>query len=78
MSEESFNIQVKDVSKLVEDYKAKHRVTYLESVIDVCAEHGIEIESLKKILSKSIKEKIEMEASERNLLKYKLKTIDSL
>lgn len=78
MSEKTFTVPIKDVSKLVEEYKAKHGVTYLESVVEVCAEHGIEIESLKKILSKSIKEKIEMEASERNLLKYKLKTIDSL
>lgn len=76
MAENEINITFKDVSNLVEEYRIKHKTTYIASVVDVCALHNIEFESLKKMLSKNIRDKIEIEASELNLLKYKIKTID--
>lgn len=78
MSDPIFTLEFKDVSRLVEEYKVKHRTSYIQSVVDVCVDNNIEFESLKKLLSKNIRDKIEVEASELNLLKYKIKTIDAL
>lgn len=68
-------LKFKDVSSLVEEFKAKHNVSYIESTLAVCEEHNIEFETLKKSLSKNLKEKIEAEASALRLLKYRHKTI---
>jgi hypothetical protein len=72
---ETPKIQFKDISLMVEEFKSKHNVSYIESTIAVCEANGIEYETLKKGLSKNIKEKIEAEASSLRLLKYRNKTI---
>ncbi len=72
---ETPKIQFKDISLMVEEFKSKHNVSYIESTIAVCEENNIEYETLKKGLSKNIKEKIEAEASSLRLLKYRNKTI---
>lgn len=63
---------------MIEEYKSRHNVGYIESAVAVCTENGIEFESLKRVLTKNIKEKIELEASDLRLLKYRIKTIDML
>jgi hypothetical protein len=68
-------IVFKDISLLVEEYKSKHNASYIESTVAVCEENNIEYETLKKSLNKSIKEKIEAEASSLRLLKYRHTTI---
>lgn len=71
-------LNLPNVTQLIEEYKAKHKTSYIDACIDVCEKHGIEFEILKKTISKSLKEKIELEASQLRLLKYKLNTIDNL
>lgn len=63
---------------MIEDYKSKNDTSYIEACVSVCEKHSIEFESLKKTLSKNLKEKIEAEASKLRLLKYKIKTIEDL
>ena len=43
--------------------------SYIDAVVDYCEKRDIEIESVKKLLSVSLKDKIKNEAEELNLLK---------
>jgi len=47
------------------------RSTCMDILLDYCVSNDIEIESVKKLLSSSLKEKIEVEAQDLNLLKVK-------
>lgn len=69
-------LNFKNITQMVEEYKVKHKCTYIEACVDVCAQNNIEFESLKRTISKSLREKIEAEASKLNLLKYKINTLD--
>ena len=71
-------INFQNITQMIEEYKAKHNTSYIDACVDVCEKNGIEYESLKRTISKSLKEKIEAEASKLRLLKYKIKTIDDL
>lgn len=68
--------RVRNVSREIEKLKSKNPgLNYLECTVEVCERYGIEYESLRKILSKNIKEKMEIDAMELNLLKYKNNTL---
>ena len=54
------------IEKVVKD---KRPITYMDAIIWYCEENNIEIESTSRLISKSLKEKIQMEAQEANLLK---------
>lgn len=71
-----FDKKVKSITEEIEALKAREpSLTYIECTVEVCEKYDIEYDSLKKVLSKSICEKIEMEASDLNLLTYKLNTL---
>lgn len=75
MSEE-FKDKVKNISEEIEALKAKEpSLNYIECTVEVCEKYDVEFESLKKVLSKNIKEKIEQDALELNLLTYKPNTL---
>lgn len=42
---------------------------YIEVIVDYCETNGIEIETVNKLITKPLKEKIRYEASELNYLK---------
>lgn len=42
--------------------------SYIDAVVDYCEKKDIEIESIKKLLSPSLKEKIKAEAEDLNLI----------
>ena len=44
-------------------------MTYIEAIVEFCEEKGIDIESVSKLVSKPLKEKIKYEATELNYLK---------
>jgi hypothetical protein len=46
-------------------------MTYMDAVLHICNEHEIEPETVKKFLTKPIKEKIENEARNLNMLPKK-------
>ena len=72
----NFDKKIKNISREIEELKFKEpKLNYIECVVEVCESHDIDYESLKKVLSTNIKEKLEMEAMELNLLKYKNNTL---
>lgn len=55
-----------EIEKLVFNDKS---LNYIDAIILFCEQNGIEIESVPKLLSKPLKEKIKYEAMELNFLK---------
>jgi hypothetical protein len=47
---------------------------YLEAIVDYCNQTGLEIEVASSLINKSLKNKIEEEVSNKNLLKNKVKS----
>ena len=45
------------------------KMNYIEAIVEYCETKGIEIESVSKLVSKPLKEKLKCEAMELNLLK---------
>ena len=44
---------------------------YIDMIIDYCKNHDLDIENVGKLITKSLKEKIQIEAEESNLMKPK-------
>lgn len=64
--------KVRNVSEEIEKLKASNpSLNYIDCTVEVCERFNIEFESLRKILSKNIKEKMEADAIALNLLTYK-------
>ena len=57
-----------DFCRQIEKYVEQWGVSYLDAVIAVCESKEIPVESVAKILSKPIIEKIEQEGQELNFL----------
>ena len=71
-----FDKKVKDLTEEIEKLKAvSPRLSYIECTVEICEQFDVDYDSLKKVLSKNIKEKIELEAMELNLLTYKNNTL---
>lgn len=54
--------------KLVDAAVRRHDMTYMDAVIHVCEEQGIELEDVKRYVNVVLKQKIEAEATELNFL----------
>jgi len=54
------------IEKVVKD---KRPITYMDAIIWYCEENNIEIETTSRLISKSLKEKIQVEAMNANMLK---------
>jgi len=64
--------RIKNLSNEIESLKKlSPELNYIECTVEICERYGIEFESVKKALPKIIKEKIEADAMELNMLKYK-------
>jgi len=73
---DEFEKKVKNISDEIEALKAKHpELNYIECAVEVCTKYDVDMDSLKKVLSKNIKEKIEMDAMHLNLLTYRNNTL---
>ena len=48
---------------------ATKKITYIEAIVEYAQNIDVEIESIAKMLNKSIKDKIEVEAQDLNMLK---------
>jgi len=55
-----------DIETLVKDNAS---MNYIEAICHYCEQNGIEIESVNKLISKPLKEKLKMNASNLNYLK---------
>ena len=54
------------IEKVVKD---KRPISYMDAIIWYCEQNQIEVESVGRLISKSLKEKIQVEAANANLLK---------
>jgi hypothetical protein len=55
-------------TKLVDEAILDKKMTYIDAVLHICEEKGIEPEDVKKFISSIVKSKIEAEAQSLNLL----------
>ena len=60
----------KEFSLIIEGVvKDKRPISYMDAIIWYCEENDIEIETTSRLISKSLKEKIQVEAMNANMLK---------
>ena len=60
----------KEFSLIIEGVvKDKRPITYMDAIIWYCEQNQIEVESVGRLISKSLKEKIQVEAAKANLIK---------
>ena len=60
----------KEFSLIIEGVvKDKRPITYMDAIIWYCEQNQIEVESVGRLISKALKEKIQVEASKANLSK---------
>lgn len=57
-----------DLCRQIEKYVEQWKVSYIDAVIAICESNEIPIESIPKILTRPIIEKIEQEGQELNFL----------
>lgn len=60
-----------EFSQHIERRAVHTKTSCMDILLEYCAANDVEIESVNKLLSSSLKEKIEAEAQELNLLKVK-------
>ena len=51
-------------TKMVEDTVRMKRLSYIDAIVHLCEQHNIEIEDIRKYISLSIKNKLEVEAQD--------------
>ena len=67
--ESKFYSQAKVSQDIEEIYRRNEDMNYIDSVMHFCEENKIDLESIPKLLSKPLKEKIKYDAMELNFLK---------
>jgi hypothetical protein len=58
----------------IETYVLENQCDYIEAIVNYCEKNGIDVESVPKLLSKPLKEKIKHNATKLNFLKVTSKT----
>jgi len=53
---------------VIEKLKREKRTSYIDAIVLYCEEHSIDPSTISKLVSKPLKEKIEIEARNLNLL----------
>lgn len=71
MSVELKIIESDKFCKMIEDRAANGQMSYIDAIVRVCDETGIEIESVNKLITPRIRKSIRTEATTLNLLKRK-------
>ena len=60
----------KEFSLIIEGVvKDKRPITYMDAILWYCEQNQIEVESVGRLISKALKEKIQVEAAKQNLIK---------
>lgn len=60
-----------EFSMFIEEYCLTNKIGYMDGVIDYCTKQDIDVESIAPLISKSLKEKIRVEAEEQNFFRSK-------
>jgi len=53
----------------IETLVLKEKMNYIEAIVLFCEENGIEIDSISKLISKPLKEKLKRDAQDLNFMK---------
>jgi hypothetical protein len=69
------NITKEEFSKKVENRVSKRKATYLETIIDLQEEYGLDYSLIAKLLSQPLIEKLESEGRNINLIKKSKNTL---
>ena len=56
-------------STLIEEMVLSHKLSYMDACLEYCSKNNIEPESLGRLVNKSLKQKIQVEAENLNFLK---------
>ena len=59
----------KKFAKLVEDKVLSHRLGYIDAVLEVCNDRGLDPADIGNLVSSILKDKIEAEAVSQNMIK---------
>jgi nitrate/TMAO reductase-like tetraheme cytochrome c subunit len=63
----SFKLNKHEFNRKIEEYKQSQNVTYIQAILSVCERENIEPDTIGKIISKDIKEKVDLEGQQLNL-----------
>ena len=69
--EDDFVLTKKNFSTMVESLVNKKRMPYLDAILDLCNERGIDPSDANGLLTNIVKEKLEVEAAKEGRLKVK-------
>lgn len=58
-----------EFSLYIEQKVVKERIGYMDAIISYCEHNGIDVESIGKLITHSLKEKIQIEAEDSNLMR---------
>ena len=60
----------KEFSLIIEDIVKKHKdMTYVDAIVKYCEENNVEVETTSRLITKQLKEKIQHQSAQLNLLK---------
>lgn len=60
-----------EFSLYIEERVVTERIGYMDAIIDYCTNNDVEIDNIGNLVTTSLKEKIQVEAEEANMLKPK-------
>ena len=60
-----------EFSLYIEDRVSKERLGYMDAIIDYCYHNSVDIENIGNLVTPSLKEKIQLEAEEANMMRPK-------
>ena len=58
-----------EFSLYIEERVVKERLGYMDAIIDYCTTNDVEIDNIGSLVTPSLKEKIQLEAEEANMMK---------
>lgn len=64
----SFKLNKRVFSSQIEEKVLFKNYTYIDAVLELCQEHNIEPDTVKKLISAPIRERLETEGQEINIL----------
>jgi hypothetical protein len=68
MTDEKQFLTKQRFTKLIEDVVQRLNVSYMDAVINVCNDHDVDLEDVRKFITPIIKDKIQAEAMHLNFL----------
>ena len=58
-----------EFSLYIEERVAKERIGYMDAIIDYCQTNDVEIDNIGNLITTSLKEKVQVEAEDSNMMK---------